>query len=58
MKRDGSGFERSLLKGTQCQPAVALPCALLLLLLWVTLLSCGKGCFVLALSVSGTFSLH
>jgi hypothetical protein len=37
MKRDGGGFENSLFQGTQCQPAAALPCALLLL--WVTLFS-------------------
>jgi len=59
MKRDGGGFETSLFQGNQCQPAAALPCALLLLLLlWVTLFSCGQGCFVLALSVSGTFSMR
>jgi hypothetical protein len=56
MKRDGGGFESSLFQGTQCQPAAALPCALLLL--WVALFSCGQGCFVLALSVSGAFSLR
>jgi hypothetical protein len=56
MKRDGGRFESSLFKGTQRQSAAALPCALLLL--WVTLLSCGQGCFVLALSVSGTFPLR
>jgi hypothetical protein len=56
MKRDGGGFESSMFQGTKCQPAAALPCALLLL--WVKLFSCGQGCFVLTLSVSGTFSLR
>jgi hypothetical protein len=31
MKHDGGGFESSLFQGTQCQPAAALPRAVLVL---------------------------